>query len=193
MEPATAVSSEDEEWDSDELDERDEIEANSEPVDRYDSKLYYPLTIGEVLDKRYKIVHKLGWGGCSTVWMAHDTRERKYVALKILTSAMRGHRHGESDAINEHLQGQRKSNLVTYHEAFVLLAGKGLHVHRVLVFPVKGPSLDDTCGLGMPTSTHMHYRISAAWQLLLSLKDLHKAKVVHRGKPKPFLSSRSGN
>ena len=59
IEPAIAVSSEDKEWDSDELEEYDKIEANSEPVDRYDSKVYYPLTIREVLDKRYKIVYKL--------------------------------------------------------------------------------------------------------------------------------------
>jgi serine/threonine protein kinase len=185
MEPATAVSSEDEEWDSDELEEHDEIEAYSEPVSGYDKSLYYPLTIGEVLHERYEIVHKLGWGGCSTVWMAHDTKERKYVALKILTAAERGHTHGESDTINEHLQRQRKPNLVTYHKTFALPAGKKSHVHRVLVLPLMGPNLDQTC-LEMPTSTHMHYRMSAAWQLLLNLKDLHKAKVVHRGKPKPF-------
>jgi serine/threonine protein kinase len=163
MEPATAISSEDEEWDSDELEEHDEIEANSEPVDGYDSKLYYPLTIGEVLDERYKIVHKLGWGGCSTVWMAHDTGERKYVALKILTSAKCEHTHGESNVINERLQGRRKSNLVTYHKTFELPAGKRSHVNRVLVLPLMGPNLDQTC-LEMPTSTHMHYRMSAAWQ-----------------------------
>jgi hypothetical protein len=57
MEPAIAVSSVDEEWDNDELEEHDEVEANSEPVDRYASKLYYPLSIREVLDRKYKIVY----------------------------------------------------------------------------------------------------------------------------------------
>ncbi|KAK0107083.1 hypothetical protein ONS95_003792 [Cadophora gregata] len=180
MEPAIDISSSEEEWDSDELAGFDEIEENSEPIDQYDTKLYYPLTIGDVLDERYKIVHKLGWGGCSTVWMAHDTRERKYVALKILTSSRTGHTHGESDAINECLQGERKSNLVTYHSMFELPAGKNLHVHRVLVLPLLGPNLDQTCS-EMPMSTHMHYRMSAAWQLLVCLKDLHEAKIVHRG------------
>jgi serine/threonine protein kinase len=173
MEPTIAVSSEDEDWNSDELEEHDEIEGSSEPIDRYDLGLYYPLTIKEVLghNKRYKIVHKLGWGGCSTVWMAHDTRERKYMALKILTSAkpQHGHRNGESDAINERLQARRKSNLATYHEMFVLPAGKRTHLHRVLVLPLMGPDLDQTC-LKMPTSTHIHYRMSATWAVAIEFE-----------------------
>lgn len=64
MEPAIAVSKAGE-WDSDDDNEDDEIYDFSEPVDWYDLRIYYPLSIGEVLDKRYKIVHKLGWGGGS--------------------------------------------------------------------------------------------------------------------------------
>ncbi len=45
---------------------------------------YYPLSIGEVLADRYRIEHKLGWGGYSTVWMAQGTQENKAVALKIM-------------------------------------------------------------------------------------------------------------
>ena len=119
------------------------------------------------------------------MWMAYDTRERRYVALKILTSAKRRHTYRESDAINERLQGRRKSNLVTYYKMFELPTGKRSYIHRVLVLPLMGSNLDQTC-LEMPTSTYTHYRMSTAWQLLLSLKDLHKAKIVHRGKPKPF-------
>ncbi|PVH70420.1 hypothetical protein DL98DRAFT_437059, partial [Cadophora sp. DSE1049] len=56
----------------------------SEPLERYGQGLYYPVCIGQVLAGRYRIEHKLGWGGYSTVWMAHDIQYRKNVALKII-------------------------------------------------------------------------------------------------------------
>lgn len=37
---------------------------------------YHPVTLGDTFhDGRYKIIHKVGWGGFSTVWLARD---RKY-------------------------------------------------------------------------------------------------------------------
>lgn len=36
---------------------------------------YHPVTLGDTLqDGRYKIHHKLGYGGFSTVWVARDSR-----------------------------------------------------------------------------------------------------------------------
>ena len=63
-------------YDTDDDDERFEIEDHSEPLERYfQVAFYYPICIGEVLVQRYRIEHKLGHGGFSTVWMAYDTQE----------------------------------------------------------------------------------------------------------------------
>jgi serine/threonine protein kinase len=35
------------------------------------------------MDGRYRIVHKLGFGGSSTVWLARDELSSGYVSLKI--------------------------------------------------------------------------------------------------------------
>ena len=35
---------------------------------------YYPLRVGEVIQNRYQIVGKLGYGISSTVWLANDIR-----------------------------------------------------------------------------------------------------------------------
>lgn len=57
---------------------------DAEPLHRYQKGGYHPMTLGSFLDnKRYKILHKLGWGGYSTVWAARDLRLYK---LQLLTS-----------------------------------------------------------------------------------------------------------
>lgn len=34
---------------------------------------YHPVSLGDCFkDGRYKVYHKLGWGGFSTVWLAKD-------------------------------------------------------------------------------------------------------------------------
>jgi serine/threonine protein kinase len=47
--------------------------------------------IGDVLNKRYQIVDKLGYGGYSTVWLARDVQQKEYVALKVGISDSRLH------------------------------------------------------------------------------------------------------
>lgn len=69
-------------------DEEDEVEDESEDSLQYLYGLYYPVRIGDLLHQnRYQIIHKLGHGGFSTVWLAHDRQDGKDVALKILSSS----------------------------------------------------------------------------------------------------------
>lgn len=52
---------------------------DAEPLHRYRKGGYHPITLGSFLDNgRYKILHKLGWGGYSTVWAARDQRLYKW-------------------------------------------------------------------------------------------------------------------
>jgi hypothetical protein len=44
-----------------------------EILPRYSPQNYYPVSIGQVFDKRYKVLAKLGFGGESTTWLAQDT------------------------------------------------------------------------------------------------------------------------
>uniref|UniRef100_A0A8R1IH93 non-specific serine/threonine protein kinase n=2 Tax=Caenorhabditis japonica TaxID=281687 RepID=A0A8R1IH93_CAEJA len=48
---------------------------------------YHPVNIGDVFNGRYHIIRKLGWGHFSTVWLAWDTQEKRFVAMKIVKSA----------------------------------------------------------------------------------------------------------
>ncbi|KAB8248397.1 kinase-like domain-containing protein [Aspergillus flavus] len=55
----------------------------TESLENYKPGGYHPITIGDMLQGRYHIVDKLGFGGYSTVWLAHDTRLEQYVAVKV--------------------------------------------------------------------------------------------------------------
>ncbi|CZR46058.1 uncharacterized protein FPRO_11505 [Fusarium proliferatum ET1] len=116
-----------------------DVEDTCEPLDRYEEGLYLPICIGEVIADRYRIEHKLGYGGFSTVWMAHDMDRGKDVALKIMTANFGGEREFlmQNEIIN---CVSDTSRLLIYQDAF-LLPGAGRNPHRVLVFPLKGPNL----------------------------------------------------
>ena len=45
------------------------------------------MYIGEILNGRYVILQKLGWGHFSTVWLARDVKYDTYVAIKLQKSA----------------------------------------------------------------------------------------------------------
>ncbi|CAJ2509537.1 Uu.00g145630.m01.CDS01 [Anthostomella pinea] len=63
-------------------------EADVEDLEDYVPGGYHPTTIGDTFrDGQYTIVHKLGFGGYSTVWLARDQRLERYVSLKILAAS----------------------------------------------------------------------------------------------------------
>ncbi|KAL3456521.1 kinase domain-containing protein [Aspergillus heterothallicus] len=57
-----------------------------ERLERYRPGGYCPMLVGDILQNRYKVVHKLGHGTFSTVWLAHDRLQESYVAVKVSTA-----------------------------------------------------------------------------------------------------------
>ncbi|KAM5359202.1 hypothetical protein ACJZ2D_014664 [Fusarium nematophilum] len=47
--------------------------------------IYCPVNIGDVFATKYQVVGKLGFGVTSTVWLARDLQEHRFVTLKIFT------------------------------------------------------------------------------------------------------------
>lgn len=43
-----------------------------ETLDRYRPGGYHPVTVGEQLGGRYSLVHRLGFGSYSTIWLARN-------------------------------------------------------------------------------------------------------------------------
>ncbi|CAM2116523.1 unnamed protein product [Caretta caretta] len=44
---------------------------------------YYPVQKGDTFSGRYQVVHKLGFGYFSTVWLCQDMVEKRHVAVKV--------------------------------------------------------------------------------------------------------------
>jgi hypothetical protein len=115
--------------------------------------------------------------------MAHDIRKGKDVALKIMVS--------ENAGEDEHTMQteiictvQDTSNFLTYLTTFILPGH--LCSQRVLVFPVRGPSLRSCLG-----QMSMATRMSAARQSLKALECLRNGRIVHRGELIPAYCSLS--
>lgn len=61
--------------------------SEDEGIDDYKKGGYHPVYVGEVLNGRYIILQKLGWGHFSTVWLARDMKYDTYIAIKVQKSA----------------------------------------------------------------------------------------------------------
>ncbi|MCJ1256343.1 hypothetical protein MMC24_004164 [Lignoscripta atroalba] len=46
---------------------------------------FYPIRIGEILDSKYQILGKLGYGANATVWLSKNLQSDQYAAVKIYT------------------------------------------------------------------------------------------------------------
>jgi hypothetical protein len=50
-----------------------ECSVESEDPDDYHRGRYFPVKLGDTFKRgRYRVIHKLGWGGFATVWLARD-------------------------------------------------------------------------------------------------------------------------
>ncbi|KAL9103285.1 MAG: hypothetical protein Q9163_001663 [Psora crenata] len=60
---------------------------NVEDLERYREGGYHPIQIGDQFSSnRYRIVHKLGYGSYSTVWLARDAHQDRYVSIKVVSA-----------------------------------------------------------------------------------------------------------
>lgn len=49
------------------------IPVDEENAPHYDPEAFYPANPGDVLNDRFELLAKFGWGTSSTVWLARDT------------------------------------------------------------------------------------------------------------------------
>lgn len=145
---------------------------------------FYNAFLGALLNSRYRIVRKLGWGQHASVWLAQDVKKTKYFAIKILTAhatQMQSSVAEELGILRRITEQARKTNhpghnhVLTLRESFELSSAHGRHlclVHDALgVFPALFKY-----GRQLPIPLVKH----VSRQLLEALDFLHcKCHVIH--------------
>ncbi|GAD91968.1 CMGC protein kinase [Paecilomyces variotii No. 5] len=102
-----------------------------ETLPSYNAANYYPVRIGEVLNRRYQVLTKLGYGVTSTVWLCHDLSNSKYIALKVYV-------HGV-EKNNELSVYDRTNSVETDHMGKLFMRKLLDHFH------IEGPHGHHTC------------------------------------------------
>jgi serine/threonine-protein kinase SRPK3 len=136
-----------------------------EDIEKYASGGLHPVHIGDTYDNgRYRIVHKLGAGGFSTVWLARDEIDKKWVALKIIVA-------------EQFTSVYYKC--VTENRRFTIKGPNGRHL--CLVLPVFGPSASQ---LSSGFTARLKPRLSrrASYQVTKAVAGLHAQGRCHGGK-----------
>ena len=154
---------------------------DGEDVHRYRPGGLHPVHLGDLLDgRRYRVVHKLGQGASSTVWLARDLSSRKYVAVKIKESDL-------SNPYNEVYILNHLSRATSDHPGRIYSAASLLQRH----FWIDGPNgrhLALVCQvLGPSISRLNHWQIrlhtrlarSIVLQVTQGLEYLHSEGICH--------------
>ncbi|PYI12964.1 kinase-like protein [Aspergillus violaceofuscus CBS 115571] len=152
-------------------------EVDVEYLEEYVPGGYHPTLIGDRFGSgRYTVVHKLGFGGYSSIWLARDQQRQRYVSLKILTArASSDSREGD---VLEHLMKSDLAHVIPRLLDQFSFHGPNGH-HRCLVGEPAGGSIaeakEDSTNLMFPVDAAR----SIAAQLLLGLSYLHATGVCH--------------
>lgn len=155
-----------------------------EPLERYRPGGYHPVTIGDCLNTRYQIVHKLGFGTNSTTWLARDQRASTYVAVKI------------SVAQNEQPESEILRLLNNEDSKQKRHPGKAIIPPLLDEFNLNGPNGEHKCVVTAPArvsvagaqdaSVNRLFQPSVARaiaaQLIQAVAFLHSLGIVHSGK-----------
>lgn len=151
------------------------------------------------------MIHKLGFGSTSTVWLARDSTEMKLVALKILIAEESTDSREERTL--EYLQSGGGRRL--QHHPGSIHVPRVLHKfrfdgpngsHLCLVLPLIGPSVSDYASMseypyarldaGLPPYLPKDIALHFARQIIHAVDYLHACGICHGGKNFFGLASR---
>ena len=110
---------------------------SNENIDDYKLGGYAPISIGELLNNRYRIVKKLGFGVFSIVYLSYDYENNDFYALKISKSSKDDIEIAEDElSILKEIKSKYCCRLLNYFNYETIFG-----IHMVLVFPLYGETL----------------------------------------------------
>ncbi|MCJ1472209.1 hypothetical protein MMC13_000856 [Lambiella insularis] len=153
----------------------------TENIERYRVGGYHPIRLDdEFSNGRYRIVHKLGYGTFSTVWLARDRVENRYVSLKILT-ALSTDNSSESTIRNHLGQGSLhhpgRGFILSLLDEFSIDGPNGKH--KCIVSEIAGASVREEKECNEQDLLPVKVAREVTAQLALGLAYIHSCGVLH--------------
>ncbi|KPM42154.1 hypothetical protein AK830_g4414 [Neonectria ditissima] len=149
-----------------------------EPLEDYQDGGYHPVHLGDCLGAsgRYRVLHKLGYGGFGTVWLCRDTQDSTYVAVKVLVG------DAASDEIPDLTLTQLDKSMPGAEYIAMPLDNFSVDgpngTHPCVVLPVLGPCASPGLWKRMEEDQGPVFR-EMAHQAAKALNFLHKNKICH--------------
>lgn len=144
--------------------------------------------IGEVLNRKYRVVELIGTGGMAHVYRAINMSSRKPVAIKVLKEE-----YGKDPEFLRRFEREARASLHLSHENIVRAYGVGQHngLPYIVLEYVEGPTLKqlitDNGVLSVRTT------IGICCQLLDALNTAHAHGIIHRDvKPQNIIITGKG-
>lgn len=154
-----------------------------ENLEGYSAGGFHPVKIGdEFRQARYRVVHKLGYGGSSTAWLVRDSALNRYVCLKILAA-----NSSDSDAEQRVWKAMHDPRVFDPGRKFVSFSIDQFELqgpngnHTCLVKEVLGPTLSDVKNFFAHEFIPLHIARKATVQLALGLAYIHSRGIIHGG------------
>ena len=170
-----------------------------ERLECYQPGGYHPTRIGDCLHGRYRIVHKLGHGAYSTIWLARDDHLSTFFAIKIGMADSSRHEVDVLSRINATspvpllLKGsetRRKPLVPAVLDSFSIHGPNGTHFCSV-TYPasrsLEGAKKTSTCAL-----FQLHVARALVAQLAMAVAHVHAQSYVHGGQLVTGLSGQRG-
>lgn len=161
-----------------------------EDASKYRVGGFHPVSIGDKLNKdQYQVVHKLGYGGYSTIWLALDLVHHRYVAVKICSAESRVS-STESEILQRLSQLEGDCLVPRLLDTFNVDGPNGRH--ECFVMPPAMMSIRDS-----KEASHLRlFRPEVAnrivSQLVAAVDFLHSKGIVHAGQLSSHASSSCG-
>jgi len=144
------------------------------------------VTEGSIVDKRYRVLRRLGSGGMADVWLAEDAHLQRQVALKVLHSRfLQDQQFVERfQREAEHAAGLQHPNIVAVFDR-----GQDAGVNYIAMRYVEGPTLKELIERGLTPEQ----AAALVRQVLEGARFAHRNGIVHRDlKPQNVIVDEEG-
>lgn len=161
---------------------------DAEPFYRYSPGGYHPVAIGDRLGGHDRLLHKLGYGSYSTVWLARDETIQRLVAVKVCTADASPRESAilsllrNPSGVDDHGDGGalRRGMIPALLDTFGIDGPHG--THTCLVTDVAPCSVNEAKRRGSYAPLMLPVARAIAAQLILAVAYLHGKGFVHGGK-----------